>query len=109
MQDCFLRHPDVYAAQLDDDSEVEGEPTVESAANTPPSSADATTPSPTAPPPSKPLEENPASSGADTQKKARAKEAKKQVREEVGPESETDELVPKAWHDTRTTGDEESK
>lgn len=98
MQNCFRAHPDIYGAELDDNDEVpEGESgTGEAAAQ------------PETPVASSSRGEKVAEQGIGKSddaakvagKRARAQEASKQVKAEHGePSSETDEVVPKAWHD----------
>lgn len=90
MQDCFRAHPDVYGAELEDD--------------------DAPAETPAAP--SK--EEVSAAVKADAashpdEKHARAKEIKTQVASAAakeGEQAESEELIPKAWHDTESENTE---
>lgn len=102
MQNCFREHPDVYGGELDDEEEgaegtkveqEEGRP-VSVASDPAPQSArvEAETASSSAP-----------ASGVDPAakegEKRRVKEATEQVRGE-GAMDESDDMVPKAWHDT---------
>lgn len=85
MQDCFRLHPDVYGSELDDDDEDEGAPVPAEASESPPAAADID-----------------AASNPD-EKRSRAKEVKTQMRasaDSQGEQPESDELLPKAWHDT---------
>ncbi|EYE98661.1 coiled-coil-helix-coiled-coil-helix domain-containing protein [Aspergillus ruber CBS 135680] len=90
MQDCFRAHPDVYGAELEDD--------------------DAPAENPTAPS----EQEVSAAVKADAashpdEKHARAKEVKTQVASAAakeGEQAESDELIPKAWHDTESKNTE---
>jgi len=89
MQNCFREHPDVYGNELDDDDappaeDVQGQPAPHEI-NAPQDS------SPTAP----------ASGTAKQAEEERVSAATEQVRQDHGPVSESDEAVPKAWHDTR--------
>ena len=92
MQDCFRAHPDVYGAELEDDEPSDNQnPTAPSNdevataaqldASSPPSSAPSSHPD---------------------DKHARAKEVKSEVAAasaQQGEQAESDELIPKAWHD----------
>ena len=109
MQDCFREHPDVYGSELDEE-EVEEELQSEGqggavglvARNSDPN---ATTRS-DAPSSTTLLASNPSSpadapaAGEETATE-RAKRAKREIAEAHGGEaqSESEELVPKAWHD----------
>ena len=101
MQDCFREHPDIYGSELDEDEEEQedGHSTDASSAATTASSNSISTSKPGGPKAS-PSDEDEAA------KTARAKTASKQVREQHEPESETEDLVPKAWHDGTTSGNE---
>ncbi|MCJ1360915.1 Oxidoreductase [Acarospora aff. strigata] len=102
MQDCFREHPDVYGSELEDDEEGDND-----SLNAESAGAESSTPLSSMPPPSKPPDASAHSSSADeVTKTKRAKAATKQVREQHEPQSETDELVPKAAHDTTTSGNE---
>lgn len=89
MQDCFRAHPDVYGSELEDDEppqqpEEVGNPTA-------PSSGEVAT-----------AAQIEAASHPD-EKRSRAKEVKSQVSSAAardGEQAESDELIPKAWHDT---------
>ncbi|KAI9879846.1 MAG: Oxidoreductase [Pleopsidium flavum] len=98
MQDCFREHPDVYGSELDDDEEEQDEELI---ANAVPTESDGA-PTSIPPPSSQPSDSKaPASRDDDV-----AKAAPKQVRKQRNPQSETDDLVPKAWHDGTKSGDE---
>lgn len=76
MQDCFRQHPDVYGAELEDDDEPSAEPKAEQPQAT---QADAST--------------------APDEKREIAKQVRDQVKsaDEV---AESDEVIPKAWHES---------
>ncbi|OJJ07064.1 hypothetical protein ASPVEDRAFT_355367 [Aspergillus versicolor CBS 583.65] len=76
MQDCFRQHPDVYGAELEDDDE----PSVEPNAEQPP----VTQAEPSATP---------------DEKRELAKQARDEVKS-VGEVAESDEVIPKAWHES---------
>ena len=126
MQDCFRDHPDVYGAELEDD-EQEGQeegapsdalsepsqPTAQPSPSPAPESGAGQTP--TAPSEAKSTSSSkPASSSAlppshasaehpspeeEKGRTERVKAATRQVREEHEPQSESDEMVPKAAFD----------
>lgn len=96
MQDCFRQHPDVYGAELDDDEEAPAAPVSEDAP-APQSTASAA--------------EIEAASHPE-EKRARAKETVAETKTVAAgqPElSESDELLPKAWHDTESKNNETEK
>ncbi|RMY30033.1 hypothetical protein D0865_15356 [Hortaea werneckii] len=105
MQNCFKEHPDVYGSELDPDAELpEGE---EVPGEQP---APAASPEPSAvPSPSQAATSTPHSGGekvADSEasaaeKRERAIAAAAQVKENHSELSESEEVVPKAWHDSR--------
>lgn len=122
MQDCFREHPDIYGAELSDDDdsspdELPDVPGAETPRSTSPSSdaapAAAKTAAPQSSPASKPApqsnkKQTAGNSTSETNEPAattsfqRAGEAKAQVARDHGDSSsESDELVPKAWHDAR--------
>lgn len=76
MQDCFRQYPDVYGAELEDDDE----PSVDPNAEQPP----ATQAEPSATP---------------DEKRELAKQARDEVKS-VGEVAESDEVIPKAWHES---------
>ncbi|KAL5041820.1 hypothetical protein BDW71DRAFT_191165 [Aspergillus fruticulosus] len=80
MQDCFRAHPDVYGAELDDEEEAGAE--AGAAGAEPPLAAevDASVP---------PAEKN-----------EQAKEVHNQVKSAVGEVTESEEVVPEAWHES---------
>lgn len=93
MQDCFRQHPDVYGSELEDD---EGEPGVEPGNDAHDGSAeDSSSTSVTA-------AEGDVSSRSED-KQARAESAQSQVKTtdaHTGEHPESEELLPKALHDT---------
>lgn len=125
MQDCFRQHPDVYAAELEEDEDDAAAPTpateagiASSAAPTPETPSAAPTPeapsaAPTTPPAAharaskvedhaQPAGSSPADDVAG--RKERAQAATKQVKQDHGEKeamSESDAMVPKAAHDAR--------
>ena len=94
MQDCFRDHPDVYGSELADQEGEEDEEPLEQAEGIEPA---AVAPSTTAPAAERRSEISESSEAAATE---RAKEATAQVTKDYQPPSESEELVPKAWHDT---------
>ena len=89
MQDCFRAHPDVYGSELEDDEQQQ--PQHEAENPTAPSSGEVATASQ--------LD----ASSHPNEKRSRAKEVKAQVSSAAareGEQPESDELIPKAWHDT---------
>ncbi|KAL2825295.1 hypothetical protein BDW59DRAFT_146364 [Aspergillus cavernicola] len=83
MQDCFRLYPDIYGAEIDDDEETD-------AVNTESERPSATQ-----------LDE----STSPDEKREHAKEARDQVKSataEKGELAESDEVVPKAWHESET-------
>ncbi|PLB46049.1 hypothetical protein P170DRAFT_478973 [Aspergillus steynii IBT 23096] len=101
MQDCFRQHPDVYGAEIDDDEEAPAAPPV--------SAEDA--PAAVAPQSTASAAEIEASSHPD-EKRARAKETVAETKTVAAgqPElAESDELLPKAWHDTEAKNEQSEK
>lgn len=99
MQDCFRLHPDVYGAEIDDDEEASAPaaPVSDDAATTPQSTASAA--------------EIDASSHPE-EKRARAKETVAETKNAAAAQPElpeSDELLPKAWHDTESKNAEQSE
>lgn len=100
MQDCFRAHPDVYGAELEDDDEAEGDAAA-------PSAASDDTPAGQEPS----AVELDASSHPD-EKRARAKEARSQMKTDIaekGEHPEADALVPKAAHDAEEKNQQPEK
>ncbi|KAL4792823.1 hypothetical protein BDV19DRAFT_367820 [Aspergillus venezuelensis] len=85
MQDCFRAHPDVYGAELEDDDEA--------AAPSEPAPTDA---------PGQPLAAEVDASVPPADKREHALEARDQVKSAAVEVAETDEIVPKAWHESET-------
>lgn len=101
MQDCFREHPDVYGSELEDDEEDHDD------VPSPDSTSAAQSVSSTSKPSSHSPDAKASPSGEDeAAETARAKAASKQVHEQHEPESETEDLVPKSWHDGTTPGGE---
>ena len=109
MQNCFREHPDVYGGELDDDEAGEGA-AVEQEEGRPVSVGSDPAPQAAL------VEARPTqgasslASGADAtlkgQEKERVKAATEQVRGQSG-QDESDEVVPKAWHGTRSANQKE--
>ena len=110
MQDCFREHPDVYGAELEDE---ESEPSPGDAASpvgVEPSSSEGSSPPSLANMPShgegekvtehKPHHE-PDHPEAVQAKRDRSVAAKEQVASQHETTSESDDLMPKAWHDAK--------
>jgi len=95
MQDCFREHPDVYGSEVDDDEEEDHDGSSTDATSAPGASSSST-------PSQSPDVEALPSGNDEAAKTTRAKAASKQVHEQHKPESETEGLVPKAWHDGNT-------
>lgn len=95
MQDCFRQHPNVYGAELEDDDQQQPSPTSEN--TTAPTSTEVATAS-----------QLDAASHPDD-KHARAKEVRMQVADagtQDGEQAESDQLIPKAWHDADNKNEE---
>ena len=131
MQDCFRDHPDVYGAELEDDDQDIQEEDAATPSDAPSEASQPTQPSPPpAPesgagqtptaPPTKSTSSKPASSSAPPPSHAsaespspseergrteRAKAATRQVKEEHEPQSESDEVVPKAMFDATASNE----
>lgn len=104
MQNCFREHPDIYGGELDDESDEAG--AVEQEEGRPVSVA--RDPAPQAAVDAQ-VGTSVAGDGANTAKKQeqeRVKAATEQVRGQA-PVDESDEVVPKAWHDTRSANEKE--
>ncbi|KAK4999129.1 Oxidoreductase [Elasticomyces elasticus] len=118
MQNCFRQHPDIYGSELDEDEEPEAD--VLAGENASPASVEPSEPSNSAPPSlaniesphgkgekvseNKPHHEpDPAPMVQERQDRARA--ATQQVQQDHAPQSESDGMVPKAWHDSRSDND----
>ena len=107
MQNCFREHPDVYGSELEDDEapqeEVEGQQApVQS--DTAPLSRSATTETPSRQAEKMPeasAQDVPQTRPTDTGKREHVETVSTQEKEEHQPISESDELMPKAWHDAR--------
>lgn len=93
MQECFRRFPEVYGAELEDEGEDgEGIPQDDAIEGRLVEEATKETPAEKSPPAQSTPE--------------RVKDVTEQVKKEHEPQSETDEAVPKAWHDERDTNPE---
>lgn len=121
MQDCFRQYPEVYGAELEDDDEDDESQTQKQSPGEELGSVAAEgkdTATPTQSVSSTPAGDTAAHKvaaqkpGTPTltpeeiqQKRQRAKSAAEQVKSEQPILSETDEAVPKAWHDTTSSKD----
>jgi intermembrane space import and assembly protein 40 len=93
MQDCFRQYPEHYGAELEDDEEA---------------GAEAGAPTPEGQN-AEPLATELGAASHPEEKHARAKEIAVQVKSESsekGELSESEELLPKAWHDTENKNNE---
>lgn len=108
MQNCFREHPDVYGGELDDDGD-EGV-AVEQEEGRPVSVASDLAPQAAKVEAGSAQGGSELASGADANLKAqeqeRVKAATEQVRGQAG-QDESDAVVPKAWHDTRSAKERE--
>jgi intermembrane space import and assembly protein 40 len=98
MQDCFREHPEIYGAELEDDEQeapqqLEGEQEGQAIAS--PAQA-AGSPHEGGEKVSKPYGQDSAENVAA--KTERASQAKEQVKRDSAPVSESESMVPKAWH-----------
>ena len=107
MQNCFREHPDVYGGELEDDEEGA---TVEQEEGRPVSVGGDPAPQAARIEAQAAQSESGLASGADPTAredvKARVQAATEQVRREE-PQAESDKVVPKAWHDTRSANEKE--
>ena len=81
MQDCFRKYPEVYSAELDDDDESSTAPE---------------------PPAEQPLATEMDASSTPDEKHVRAKAAHDEVKSTNAEVAESDQVVPKAWHESPT-------
>lgn len=99
MQNCFREHPDIYGSELDEDEAPEGEalPSETSASSSGELESSSSAPASKG--------EKVGDEGAhpiEAQGKTeRAQAAAKQVKADHEPTSESEEMVPKAWHDSK--------
>lgn len=100
MQNCFREHPDIYGAELDDEeteAALESEKSGSESHNA--SGVEATSSSPTH---GEKVADGPAHPAEAQGKRERSKAAGEQVKAQHGePTSESNEAVPKAWHDEK--------
>lgn len=108
MQNCFREHPDVYGGELDDESDegaaveqeegrpvsVSSDPAPQAARVQAESSQQGSSPA------------GGADAASKEQERERVRAATEQVRRE-SPLDESDQAVPKAWHDTRSANEKE--
>ncbi|KAL4974250.1 hypothetical protein BDW66DRAFT_140379 [Aspergillus desertorum] len=80
MQDCFRAHPDVYGAELDDDEEAGAEANAAGAEQALAAEVDASVP--------------------PAEKHEHAKEVRDQVKSAAAEVAESEEIVPKAFHES---------
>ncbi|KAF4183492.1 hypothetical protein CNMCM8927_004924 [Aspergillus lentulus] len=100
MQECFRRYPDVYGAELEDDDEADAAAATAAGVSEP-------SEQPASPADSAPAAEIDASSHPE-EKRARAKDVHAQVKSEIAEkaeQAESEDLIPKAWHDTEGKND----
>lgn len=101
MQNCFREHPEIYGSELDED---ETEEALNEGAV--PVSAETDQPEASSPPTlgeNNPKGEKVAGKNSPEEAKAkteRATAARDQVKSDHGAQSESDAMVPKAWHDS---------
>jgi len=108
MQNCFREHPDVYGSELEDDEASAPEAAPEDGTSPPTTSETSAVAQPQTPARGGPTENfvntkpHQQAKDQDTHgKRERAQEATEQVKQDHDPLSESEELVPKAWHDSR--------
>ncbi|KAF2401854.1 hypothetical protein EJ06DRAFT_508068 [Trichodelitschia bisporula] len=112
MQDCFRKYPEVYGAELEEDDDYEGSPpadadqTEKKQASSEPKSSSASEASEAKPSEAreraeKVVDSKPSTDPAKYKKQERAKVATEQVNAEHELESESDAVVPNAWHDAK--------
>ena len=107
MQNCFRQHPDIYGAELDDDDmTAEHDDSIPPAAAAASSSEGASQSDASSPPiirAEKVTDDKPHHKPSPKHeleaKRERPWAGTKQVKGEHGPQSENDEVVPRAWHD----------
>ena len=109
MQNCFRQHPDIYGAELDDDNDITADEHYDSippaAAAT--SSSEGASQSDISSPPILRAEKvtddtphhKPSPKHELEAKRERARATTKRVKGEHEPQSESDEVVSRAWHD----------
>lgn len=109
MQNCFREHPDVYGGELDDDGSDEGA-AVEQEEGRPVSVASDPAPHAARTEPEPARTGATLASGADSAQKDQEHERVKAATDSIRGQSavdESDEVVPKAWHDTRSANEKE--
>lgn len=108
MQNCFRQHPDIYGAELDDDDMTADEhydsiPPAAAAASSSEGASQSDTSSPPIIRAKKVTDDKPHHKLSPKHKleakREGAQAATKQVKGEHEPQSESDEVVPRAWHD----------
>jgi len=95
MQDCFREHPDIYGAELDDDDLEQAQANEDVAAARQAEQANGAHEG--GEKVSKPYDQD--SQSTVDGRTERAVAATQQVKEDHLPTSESEELVPKSWHD----------
>lgn len=106
MQNCFREHPDIYGAELDDEEEGEAVPGdgARLVGEEPRGAEDSSSPSLANMDGShgrgEKVSDNPEPDAVQG-KKERSEAATQQVHSDHGITSESDEMVPKAWHDSK--------
>ena len=108
MQNCFREHPDVYGGELDDEGDEgaaveqeEGRPISVGSDPAPQAARVEAEPAQVG---------SPLASGTDASSKAQEKKRVKAATEQVrgqAPQDESDQVVPKAWHDSRSANEKE--
>lgn len=104
MQTCFRQYPEIYGTELDTDEDDDvtaepGQPLTADAASKP-------TPSePSADAGAVPAARNELSEPASDAPTEGAKAATEQVRKEHPPLNESDDVIPKVWHDERAANE----
>lgn len=100
MQDCFRAHPDIYGAELEEEETEAGLEVASPDDATPPSSK---TPE-SAGEHTLPIHESSLTDEVRAKRDEIKAAAEKTKKEE--PASETDELVPRVWHDSESSNEE---
>ena len=108
MQNCFREHPDVYGSELEDDEAppppetLDAQPAPISSEPAPvPSLANMESPHGRGEKVSDSMNATPAPDDVVAGRHERAQAATKQVEQDFSAQSESDAVVPKAWHDSK--------
>lgn len=100
MQDCFRQYPEIYGSELEDDDAPEQQQQQQQLQGEHPSTGEVAT-----------AAQIDAASHPN-EKHSRAKQAKADVSSATareGEQAESDELIPKAWHDTNQKSQNEGE